>query len=121
MAQTGRSVRPPPASTRDNTMTEQYDTSSQPPQAEDWLTKVTFPKFQTLPEVTCVYGMDGKCSGTITPQRLIILQDAYNSACHRGTHALLSLPVQDLAAEIHEGPITSPTPTTLNDRQQYQG
>jgi hypothetical protein len=27
---------------------EQYDTPSQPPQAEDWLTKVTLPKFQTL-------------------------------------------------------------------------
>ena len=26
--------------------------------------------FQTLPEVTCVYGIDGKCSGNITPQRL---------------------------------------------------
>ena len=47
-------------------MTEQYDTPSQPSQAEDWLTKVTLPKFQTLPEVTCVYGIDGKCSGTIT-------------------------------------------------------
>ena len=26
--------------------------------------------------MTCVYGMDWKCSGTITPQRLSILQDA---------------------------------------------
>jgi hypothetical protein len=93
-------IIPPPVreTTHDS---EQYDTPSQPPQAEDWLTKVTFPKFQTLPEVTCVYGMDGKCSGTITPQRLIILQDAYNSARHRGTHALLIPPVQDLATEIH--------------------
>ena len=49
---------------------EQYDTPNQPPQAEDWITKVTLPKFQTLPEVTCVYGIDGKCSGNITPQRL---------------------------------------------------
>jgi len=79
---------------------EQYNTPSQPPQAEDWQTKVTHPKFQTLPEVTCVYGIDVKCSGTITPQHLIILQDAYNSARHRGVHALLSPPVQDLAAEI---------------------
>ena len=55
---------------------EQYDTPSQPPQAEDWLTKAALPSFQTLPEVTCVYGIDGKCSGTINPQRLIILQDA---------------------------------------------
>ena len=38
---------------------------------------------------------------TITPQRLSILQDAYNSAHHRGIHALLNLPVQDLAKEIH--------------------
>ena len=30
---------------------EQYDTPSQPPQAEDWLTKVTLPTFQTLREV----------------------------------------------------------------------
>ena len=49
---------------------EQYDTPSEKPQAEDWLTKVTLPKFQTLPEVTCVYSIDGKCSGTITPQHL---------------------------------------------------
>jgi len=34
---------------------KQYDKPSQPPQAEDWLTKVTLSKFQTLPEVTCVY------------------------------------------------------------------
>ena len=61
---------------------ERYDTPSRPPQAEDWLTKVTPPKFHTLPEVTCVYGIDGECSGTITPQRLSILQDAYNSARH---------------------------------------
>ena len=80
---------------------EQYDTPSHPPQAEDWLTKVRLPKFQTLQEVTRVYYIDGKCSGTITPQRLIILQDAYNSARHRGTHALLIPPVQDLATEIH--------------------
>jgi hypothetical protein len=53
-------------------MTEQYDTPSQPPQAEDWQTKVTLPKFQILPEVTYVYGIDGKCSGIITPQRLSI-------------------------------------------------
>ena len=33
---------------------EQYDTPSQLPQEEDWLTKVTLPKFQTLPEVTCM-------------------------------------------------------------------
>ena len=59
------------------------------------------PKFQTLPQVTCVYGLDGKCSGTITPQRLsILVQDAYNSARQRGTHALLNPPVQDLATEI---------------------
>jgi len=49
--------------------------------------------------VICVYGIDGKCSGTITPQRLIILQDAYNSA--RGIHALMNTPVQDLAIKIH--------------------
>ena len=41
-----------------------------------------------------------KCSGTITPQRLIILQDAYNSARHPGVHALLSPPTQDLATGI---------------------
>ena len=57
--------------------------------------------FQTLPEVTCVYSIDGKCSGTITPQRLSILQDAYNAAHHRGAHTLLSPPVQDLATEIY--------------------
>jgi len=63
---------------------EQCVTSSQPPQADDWLTIVTLPEFQTLPEVTCVYGIDNKCSGTITPQRLSILQDACNSARHQG-------------------------------------
>ena len=92
-------IRPPPVqeATHDS---EQHDTPSQPPKAEDWLTKVTFPKFQTLPKVICMYGIDGKCSGTVTPQRLIILQDAYNSACHRGVHALLSPPIQDLATGI---------------------
>jgi len=82
-------------------MTEQYDTPSQPSQAEDWLTKVTLPKFQTLPEVTCVYGIDGKCSGTITPERLNILKGAYNSGRHQNVHTLLNPPVQDLATEIH--------------------
>ena len=79
---------------------EQYDTPSHPPQAEDWLTKVTLPKFQTLPEVTCVYGIDGKCSGTITPERLNILKGAYNSGRHQNVHTLLNPPVQDLATEI---------------------
>ena len=79
---------------------EQYDTPSQPLRAGNWLTKVTLPKFQNLPEVTCVYGIDGKCSGTITPQCLSILQDAYNSARHRGAHTLMNLPVQDLATKI---------------------
>jgi hypothetical protein len=46
-------VIPPPVqeTTHDS---EQYDTPSQLPQEEDWLTKVTLPKFQTLPEVTCM-------------------------------------------------------------------
>ena len=79
---------------------EQYDTPSQPLRAGNWLTKVTLHKFQNLPEVTCVYGIDGKCSGTITPQCLSILQDAYNSARHRGAHTLMNLPVQDLATKI---------------------
>ena len=92
-------VIPPPVQETTHA-SEQYDTPSQPPRAGNWLTKVTHPKFQTLPEVTCVYGIDGKCSGTITPQCLSILQDAYNSACHRGAHTLLNLPVQDLATEI---------------------
>jgi hypothetical protein len=85
-------IRPPPVQegTHDSA---QYDTPSQPPQAEDWLTKVLLSKFQTLPEVTCVYGIDGKCSDTITPRCLSILQDAYNSARHQGTHALLNPPV----------------------------
>ena len=65
---------------------------------DDWQAEVTF---QTLSEVTCVYGIDGKCSGTITPQCLSILQDAYNSARRQGAQALLSPPVQDPATEIH--------------------
>ena len=72
---------------------EQYDTPSKALQAEDW-------QFRTLPEVTYVYGIDWKCSGTITPQRLSIVQDAYNSARHQAIHALLNPPVQDLATEI---------------------
>ena len=60
-------IRPPPVQETTHA-SEQYDTPSQPPQAEDWLTKATLPKFQTLPEMTCVYGIDGKYSGTITPQ-----------------------------------------------------
>jgi len=59
------------------------------------------PKTKTFLEVTCVYGIDGKCSGT-NPRHLSISQDAYNSACHQGIHASLSLPVQDLATKIHE-------------------
>jgi hypothetical protein len=65
---------------------EQNDIPGQPPKAEYWKIKDTLSKFQTLPEVTCVYGMDGKCSGTITPQCLSISQDAYNSARHQGKH-----------------------------------
>jgi len=76
-------IRPPPVQEAIHDR-EQCVTSSQPPQADDWLTIVTLPEFQTLPEVTCVYGIDNKCSGTITPQRLSILQDAYNSARHQG-------------------------------------
>ena len=79
MEQTARSIhliRPPPVqeTTHDS---EQYDTPSQPPQTEDWLTKVSLPKIQTLPEVTCVYGIEGNCSSTTTPQHLDILQDAF--------------------------------------------
>jgi hypothetical protein len=71
-------------------------------QANDWLAKVTPPKFQTLSSVTYVYGKDSKkCSSTITPQRISILQDVYNSACHQDLHTLLRPPVQDIATEIH--------------------
>ena len=59
--------------------------------------------------MTCVYGIDVKCSGTITPQHLIILQDAYNSARRRGIHALLRPPVQVLATEIYRLPRLSMT------------
>jgi len=50
--QVNLSTIPPPKqeTTRDS---EQYDTPSQPPQAEDWLTKFTKSKIQTLREVTC--------------------------------------------------------------------
>ena len=51
---------------------EQYDTPSQPPQAEDWQTKVTLSKFQTLSPRGDMCVRHGKCSGTITPQRLSI-------------------------------------------------
>ena len=47
-----------------------------------------------------MYDIDGKYSGTITPQRLSILPDAYNSACHRGVNTLRNPPEQDLATEI---------------------
>ena len=90
----------PPAVQEATHDSEQYDTPSQPPIAEDWLTKATLAKFQALPEMTCVYGIDGKYSGTITPQRLSILLDAYNSARHRGAHTLRNPPEQDLATEI---------------------
>jgi len=83
MEHIGRSYR---IAVQEATYSKQYDTPSQAPQAEDWLTKVKLPKFQTIPKVTCVYVIDGKCSGTITPQRLSILQDACNSARHQGVH-----------------------------------
>ena len=51
-------VIPPPVQETTHA-SEQYDTPSQPPPAEDWLTKVIFSKFQTLPEVTCVQGTFG--------------------------------------------------------------
>jgi len=102
-------IIPPPVQETSHD-SEQYDSPSQPPQAEDWLTKVTLSKFQALPpEVTCVHGIDDKCSGTITPQRLIILQDAYISARRRGIHALLSPPVQVLATENYRLPRLSMT------------
>jgi len=51
--------------------------------------------------------------------RLRILQDAYNSARHRGVHALLSPPIQNLATEIHG--LLKPLPQLSLDRQKYQG
>jgi len=102
MEQAGRSYRTT-SSTRDNTWqwairhtTHLANCHKQ----RTGLQKVALPKFQTLPEVTCVYGIDGKCSGTIIPQRLSILQDAYNSACHWGANALLCPPVQYFATEL---------------------
>jgi hypothetical protein len=73
--------------------------------------------------VTCVYGIDG-CSGTITPQRLSILQVAYNSARHRGMHILLmNPPFQDLATEIqgllHRYPRLSVTGNTKAECSYY--
>ena len=44
--QVGLIIPPPVQGTTHDS--EQYDTPSQPPQAEDWLTKFTLPKFQTL-------------------------------------------------------------------------
>jgi len=97
-------------------ISKQNDIPSQPPQAEDWITTVTLPKLQTLAEVTCVYGINGKCFGTITPQRLIILQDAYNSARHEAyAESPCSRPCD-------RNPRTSSsTPKTFSNRQQYQG
>ena len=105
-------IRPSPVqeTTHDS---EQYDTPSQPPQAEDWLTKVTLSKFQTLPEVTCVNGIDVKCSGIITPQRLSISQDAFLCSSSKHTHPAGS-PFPRPCYRISR--TTSSTSTTFNDR-----
>jgi hypothetical protein len=95
-------------------------TPSQPTHAENCLAKATLSKFLTLPEVICVYGLDNKCSGTIIPQRLSILQDAFNSAHHRGVHALLNPPVQDLATEIHRLYIPQLSITGNNSHKVYK-
>jgi hypothetical protein len=109
-------IRTPPVQETTHA-SEQYGTPSQPPQAEDWLTKVTLPKFRTLPEVTCVYGRDGKCCQikllSLQSMRLSTstdIQHHHPSApqhftgciqlCSSGAHALRNSPVRDLATEI---------------------
>jgi hypothetical protein len=93
------------------------------PQAEcfHWLTKVTPPRSLTLPEVTCVYGIDGKCSGTITlPSAPQHFTGCIYPARQQGIHALLS--ESPCPRPCNRNPWTTAlTPTTLNDMQQYQG
>ena len=76
---------------------EQYDT---PNHCHKQNTKITPPTCQTLPEVTFVYSVGIECSGTIPPQRLSVIQDAYNYVCHRGTLALLNPPSKTLQQKI---------------------
>jgi len=58
-----------------------------------------------LPEVytdtvACIYNVDGKCKGMLTPERLNILQKAFNRAKYSGLHDHVQPPPISFASEL---------------------
>ena len=58
-----------------------------------------------LPEVytdtvACTYNVDGKCKGMLTPERLHILQKAYDKAKCSGLHGHIKPPPISFASEL---------------------
>ena len=58
-----------------------------------------------LPEVytdtvACIYNVDGKCKGMLTPKRLNILQKAFNRAKCSGLHDHVQPPLMSFASEL---------------------
>jgi len=62
------------------------------------------PDDTTLPEVytdtvACIYNVDGKCKGMLTPERLHILQKAFDKAKCSGLHGHIKPPPISFASE----------------------
>jgi len=65
------------------------------------------PDDTTLPEVytdtvACIYNVDGKCKGMLTPERLHILQKAFDKAKCSGLHGHIKPPPISFASELVE-------------------
>jgi len=63
------------------------------------------PDDTTLPEVytdtvACIYNVDGKCKGMLTPERLHILQKAFDKAKCSGLHGHIKPPPNRFASEL---------------------
>jgi len=50
--------------------------------------------------VACTYNVDGKCKGMLTPERLHILQKAYDKAKCSGLHGHIKPPPISFASEL---------------------
>ena len=50
--------------------------------------------------VACIYNVDGKCKGMLTPERLYILQKAFEEANCSGLHGHIKSPPISFASEL---------------------
>ena len=50
--------------------------------------------------VACIYNVDGKCNGMLTPEGLNILQKAFDRAKRRGLHDYVQPPPISFASEL---------------------